>query len=279
MRFTKMHGAGNDFVMIDARRTKRDWKKLAIAMCDRHFGVGADGIVLVLPSKNHDFRMQMFNPDGSEAEMCGNGIRTFAKFVIDQGIAAKGTKELKVETLAGLQVLTPKRRGGEITHVVVNMGAPKLAAKEIPIALDGMPRVIDQLLEVEGRKLAFTGVSMGNPHAVAFISEKVKDWPLHIIGPKVEHHSLFPKRVNFEIVNVLDRSHLDMRVWERGAGLTLACGTGACAVAVAAQLKGLTEQTVNVHLPGGDLKITWGGKGDVFMEGPAKTVFTGEWAE
>ncbi|MBM4406749.1 MAG: diaminopimelate epimerase [Chloroflexi bacterium] len=279
MKFTKMHGAGNDFVMIDARRMERDWKRLAIAMCDRHFGVGADGIILVKLSKRHDFRMQMYNPDGSESEMCGNGIRTFAKFVIDQGIAPKSTKEMQVETLAGLQVLTPKRKGGEITRVVVNMGTPKLAAKEIPIALDGMTRVVDQPLEVDGRKLAFTGVSMGNPHAVVFLKEKVKDWPLEVIGPKVERHALFPHRVNFEIVNVLDRTHLDMRVWERGAGLTLACGTGACAVAVAAQLKGLTEQTVHIHLPGGDLKITWDGKGDVFMEGPAETVFNGEWAE
>jgi diaminopimelate epimerase len=279
MKFTKMHGAGNDFVMIDARRLNRDWKKAAIAMCDRHFGIGADGIILVKPSKKHDFRMEMFNPDGSESEMCGNGIRTFAKFVIDQGIAPKSTKQLSVETLVGLQVLTPKRTGGEITHVVVNMGAPKLAAKEIPIALDGMQRVIDQPLQVDGRTLSFTGVSMGNPHAVVFLKEKVKEWPLDVIGPKVEHHLLFPRRVNFEIVNVLDRTHLDMRVWERGAGLTLACGTGACAVAVAAQMKGLTAQTVNIHLPGGDLKISWDGKGDVFMEGPAETVFSGEWTE
>ena len=279
MRFAKMHGTGNDFVVIDARREQRDWPKLAVAMCDRHFGVGSDGILLVEPSIQADFRMRMFNPDGSESEMCGNGIRCFAKYVVEEGLTADKPNKLRVETGAGILELTPSGSNGHVERVLVSMGKPILTPKDIPVLATGPGPLIDHALTIDGRTLKVTCVSMGNPHAVAFIDTPVADFPLETIGPKVEHHPFFPRRVNFEIVNVLDRTHVVTRVWERGAGITLACGPGACAVAVAGRLKGLTDDAIENRLPGGLLKLRWDGSGPVYLEGPAELVFHGDWRD
>jgi len=267
LRFTKMHGLGNDFVIIvPAQVGDHPWPELARRMCDRHFGIGADGLILVLPSTIGDFRMRMFNPDGSEAEMCGNGIRCFGKFVWDSGFWR--SPNLTVETLAGLQSLVLNVANGQVVSVQVNMGLPGLPP-------DHQPRLP---LAVGGYNLDLTLVSMGNPHAVTFLDQPVSEFPLEKIGPLVEHDPHFPNRTNFEIVNVLDCHEIRIRVWERGAGLTLACGTGACAAAVASRLHGYTDDTVTVHLPGGDLEVSWAGPGQpVLMTGPATTVFTGEW--
>ena len=277
MDFAKMHGTGNDFVLVDGQRQERDWSSLAVAMCDRHYGVGADGILVVTPSRLADFRMRMFNPDGSEAEMCGNGIRCFTKYVIEEGLSPNGHTELRVETLAGIHQVTARVEGGMVRAVRVGMGRPRFKPAEIPVAASGEDRVIDHPIEVEGQSILVTCLSIGNPHAVAFIDKPVAQWPLAVLGPKVEHHPFFPSRVNFEIVNVLDREHLAARVWERGAGPTLACGSGACALAVAARLHGLTDETVSITLPGGDLRVQWDGSGEVWLEGPAELVFKGVW--
>ena len=279
MRFTKMHGAGNDYVYVDARGEERDWAALSVAMSDRHLGVGSDGLILALPSDKADLRMRMFNADGSEGEMCGNGIRCLVRFAFDNGIVASEKSPVRVETMAGVLDVTPLGDNGDgMTAARVLMGAPRLVPAEIPVALEGMDVVIDQPLEVAGREFRMTCVSMGNPHAVVFLDEPVDDFPLTEIGPQVEHHPLFPARVNFEIVNVLDGGKvLKTRVWERGSGITMACGTGACAVQVAARLNGLTGDRATIALPGGDLTVEWPGEGEVVMEGPVATVFDGEW--
>ena len=276
MKFVKMHGTGNDFIVIDARGLRRDWAKLALKWCDRHFGIGSDGLLLVLPSRRADFRMRMFNPDGSEAEICGNGIRCFAKYAIDHGLTGKNN--INVETLAGIKHIKTISRNGQVQQVRVNMGAPRLQPGEIPVRgeFTTFP-IVDYPLSVAGRTLFLTFVNMGNPHAVTFIDEPVEQFPLAEIGPQVERHPLFPKRTNFEIVNVKGKGQLQARVWERGAGLTLSCGSGACAVAVAARLKEYTKDKVDITLPGGTLGLEWSGEGDVFLTGPAVEVFEGEW--
>jgi diaminopimelate epimerase len=278
MRFVKYHGTGNDFILVDARTVERDWPALAQTLCRRHFGVGADGLIIALPSERAQARMRIFNPDGSEAEMCGNGIRCFARFLLEEGILSPDTRYLTVETLAGLQALEVQRRGGDFL-VQVDMGEPRFSPPELPadLPLEGYPRIVDYPLEVAGRQIDITCVSMGNPHAVAFASEPLKDYPLLEVGPLVEHHPLFPKRVNFEIARVLDRGCLEVRVWERGAGPTLACGTGACAAVVAAHLHGWVDEAVEAVLPGGSLRIAWKSQGPVYLTGPAERVFTGEW--
>ena len=290
MKFIKMHGIGNDFVMIDGRGLpKQDWASLARQMCDRHFGVGADGLILVLPSQVGDLRMRMWNPDGSEAEMCGNGIRCLTKLALEQGIVHLSGNELKAETGAGVLGLRPVWRDGAVEAVGVNMGAPIFEPALVPVALPpssqvqtdarGVSWVRDYPLEVGGRALSVACVSMGNPHAVHFTDDPLEPFPLEVVGPQVERHPFFPNRVNFHLARVQDRTHIRMRSWERGAGLTLACGTGACAVAVAAFQLGLTEPEVEVRLPGGALTVRWPGSGDVLMTGPAQTVFAGEWPE
>ena len=281
MRFTKMHGAGNDYVYVDAREQERDWAALSVAMSDRHLGVGSDGLILALPSEKADLRMRMFNADGSEGEMCGNGIRCLVRFAFDNGIISAEKSPVRVETMAGVLDVTPLGDNGEgMTAARVLMGAPRLIPAEIPVAVEGMDVVIDQPLEVAGRTFRMTCVSMGNPHAVVFMDEPVDDFPLTEIGPQVEHHPLFPARVNFEIVNVLDGGKvLKTRVWERGSGITMACGTGACAVQVAARLNGLAGDRATIALPGGDLTVEWPGEGEVVMEGPVATVFDGEWLD
>ena len=279
MRFHKMHGAGNDFIVIDARNVERDWGRLAGAMCDRHFGVGADQMLLIGESSRADFRMRTFNPDGSEAEVSGNGIRCFVKHVLDEGLVPGEPTEVTVETLAGLHQLTARRANGEVESVRAGMGRPRLAAEEIPVAANGLDRVIDHPLQVGGRSIAVTCVSVGNPHAVAFVDDPVTTWPLEALGPKVEHDPFFPQRVNFEVVNVLAPDHLKVRVWERGTGETLACGSGASAIGVAARLKGISDGPVRLDFPGGQLLVEWDGEGEIWLEGPAALVFTGEWPE
>ena len=279
MRFTKMHGAGNDYVYIDARNQNRDWPALSVAMSDRHLGVGSDGIILILASGKADLRMRMFNADGSEGEMCGNGIRCFVRFALDNGIVASGKSPVSVETLAGVLLVTPVWKGDEMVRALVGMGEAILRPEDVPVNLPGQEVIIDYPLQVNGHSFDITCVSMGNPHAVAFIDEPVDDVRLHEIGPLVEHHPMFPKRVNFEIVNVIDASTLKARVWERGSGLTMACGTGACAIAVAARLHGYIGDEVSIALPGGELKVSWPGQGEVILEGPVATVFEGDWPE
>jgi diaminopimelate epimerase len=277
MQFTKMHGIGNDFVVVDAMREVWPEERLpdvARRACDRHFGIGSDGLILVLPSRVADFRMRMFNPDGSEAEMCGNGIRCFAKYVFDRGLTPN--REIQVETLAGLMQPKLLLRSGRVEKVRVDMGEPRLLRRDIPMR--GEPtqsRVIREKLRVGGEKYEFTAVSMGNPHCVLFV-HNVEQVDVLDLGPRIEHHHLFPARTNVEFVQVLNNGELRMRVWERGAGQTIACGTGACAATVAAALNELTARRMVVHLDGGDLEIEWQGNNHVFMTGPAEEVFVGE---
>ena len=285
MKFTKMQGAGNDYIFIDARYMEADWPALSQAMSDRHFGVGGDGIILILPSDVAHLKMRMFNADGSEGEMCGNGIRCFAKYAIERGIAHPGESGLRVETLAGERTVIPLMKGVEVVRARVAMGAPQLEPSKVPVVLGTAPTenvgaaVVNYPVEIGGTSLKLSFVSMGNPHAVAFIRQRVDEFPLHTIGPLVEHHSMFPKRVNFEVVNVERNGTLEARVWERGSGETMACGTGACAIAVASRLLGLTSGPIDITLPGGTLKVDWDGEGEVYLEGDAVQTFEGEWTE
>jgi diaminopimelate epimerase len=282
MKFTKMHGAGNDYVYVDARSEDRDWPELSRQMSDRHFGVGGDGLILIKNSDVADLKMSMFNADGSEAEMCGNGIRCFVKYAVDRGIVSDSSDSISVETLAGIRQIATITENGRVTGARVSMGTPILTPKDVPVKLDsageyGSGPVLEYPFQMDGHVLPLTFVSMGNPHAVTFIDTPVAEFPLHTVGPKIEHHAIFPNRVNFEIVNVDSREHLTARVWERGSGETLACGTGACGIAVASILGGHTGNTVDITLPGGTLKVDWDGQGEVFLEGPAEEIFSGEW--
>ena len=280
MKFTKMEGAGNDYVYIDARAQVQDWPELSRRMSDRHFGVGSDGLILIANSDVADLKMVMFNADGSQGEMCGNGIRCFAKYAIEREIATPSTDGLSVETLAGIRTVRPTYDGERITGAQVAMGAPILEPADVPVSLEQEmpPPVLGYSFEMDGYDLPLNFVSMGNPHAVTFMEQPVADFPLHTVGPRVEHHRIFPRRVNFEIVNIDGPGKLTARVWERGSGETLACGTGACAIAVAARLSGHCGDEVDITLPGGTLRIHWDGSGEVTMEGPATEVFSGEWA-
>ncbi|WP_437193108.1 diaminopimelate epimerase [Planctomicrobium sp. SH527] len=275
MRFTKMHGAGNDYVYVNAftETLPEDIPALARKISDRHTGVGGDGLILICPSDQADARMRMYNADGSESEMCGNGVRCVAKFVYDHGIAKK--EELKIETGRGVLTLQVFPVDGRVEQVRVNMGQPILEADLIPTTLAGTPPV-NVPLDVGGTTLHVTAVSMGNPHCVTFVPE-LNDHLIHGIGPQVEVHPAFPRRVNAEFIKVISRSEIQMRVWERGSGETQACGTGACASLVAGVLNGLTERKVLCHLPGGDLTLEWAESGEVFMTGPAAEVFSGDW--
>ncbi len=277
MRFTKMQGAGNDYVYVNAfaERLPEDLPRLAIAVSDRHKGIGSDGLILIRPSPVSDARMQMFNADGSEAEMCGNGVRCVAKYVYDHGIARR--ESLRIETARGILELRLFTSGGQVTSVRVNMGPPILKGAEIPTRLPGDPPV-QVPLDVAGRKLNVTCVSMGNPHCVTFVDEISDDLVLRV-GPQIERHSAFPNRVNAEFIQIVSPSETIMRVWERGSGETLACGTGACAAAVAGVLAGLTERRLLTHLRGGDLELEWSPSGDVYLTGPAVEVFEGVWPE
>lgn len=302
MKFTKMQGLGNDYVYVNCfEETVENPSEIAVRISDRHFGVGADGLILIRPSEEADFEMEMYNADGSRGEMCGNGIRCVAKYVYDYGLTHKTI--ISVETLGGIRYLNLIVENGKVTQVRVDMGKPDLHADAIPILCEAVSeecvvdeesvlggectedheeekdcrKVIDEPIVVDGMEYRITGVSMGNPHAVVFL-EDLKDLDIEKVGPKFENHERFPERINTEFVRIIDRETIEMRVWERGSGETLACGTGACAAAVAAILNGLAQRRVKVKLPGGELMIEWEEEtGKVYMTGPAVTVFEGEY--
>lgn len=275
MKFTKMQGLGNDYVYVNCVEKKlENASQIAIAVSDRHYGIGSDGLILINSSEVADFEMEMYNADGSRGEMCGNGIRCVGKYVYDYGLTDK--THVTIETLAGIKYLDLQVENGKVKQVRVNMGSPLLKPEEIPIALEG-ENVIDVPISINDTVYRMTGVGMGNPHTVVFLND-IEQMKIEEIGPKFENHSYFPNRVNTEFVKVIDRTHVEMRVWERGSGETLACGTGACAVAVACILNGLTEEDVTVSLLGGDLQIQWERKENiVYMTGSAEVVFEGEW--
>ena len=282
MQFTKMHGIGNDFVVVnclgkEGESLAEEAQSRAEFLNDRKFGVGGDGVILVLPGQNVPFRMRMFNPDGSEAEMCGNGIRCFAKFVYDRGLT-QGQTTVPVETGAGLlQVTVTPGADGKADAVRVDMGEPVLVPADVPTTLgSGADPAVNVPLDLGSSTVFVTTVSMGNPHAVLFVDD-VKAFPIETIGPLVEKHPAFPRRINTEFIEVVSESEINFRVWERGAAETLACGTGACASVIACVLNGKTKRHVLVHLPGGDLDIDWSeADNHVYMTGPAAEVFSGE---
>ena len=274
MYFTKMHGLGNDYIYVNGITEHiREPERLAVRLSDRHFGVGADGLILILPSRRADFRMDIYNADGSRAEMCGNGIRCLAKYVYDRGLTKK--KELIIETDAGMRRLWLETdEEDKISRVTVDMGYPIFQADKIPI-ISEHTRVVQEPISIHRMEYRMTGVSMGNPHAVVWVNS-VKRLDLTQIGPEFEYHGRFPRRVNVEFAQVVDREHIIVRVWERGAGETLACGTGACAVAAAGVLNDLTERHVTVKLIGGELSVLWDeADGKIYMTGPAVTVYDG----
>ncbi len=271
-----MHGAGNDFIIVDGTEETLPEEQLAPvarAACDRHLGIGGDGLILVLPSRTANFRMRIFNADGSEAEMCGNGIRCFAKYLFDRKMHKD--QMLTVETLAGVKTLKLNTTGGKVETVKVDMGKPVLKRSEIPMKGLKTQRVIAEPLKIAGKKLELTCLSMGNPHCVTFV-DRTEDYPTEKIGPAIERHPYFPQRTNVEFVQVLNEKEINMRVWERGVGETLACGTGACAAAVASMLNDRVDRKVTVHLLGGDLFIEWLGDDRIQMTGPAEEVFEGK---
>ena len=274
MKFTKMHGIGNDYVYVNCfKETVEHPSEAAIKVSDRHFGIGSDGLILIKPSEVADGKMEMYNADGSQGAMCGNGIRCVAKYMYDYGITDKTS--ISVETKSGIKYLDLTIKDGKVDTVKVNMGTPILKAVDIPVHSE-KEQVIDEPVMVDGKEWKITCVSMGNPHAITYIDD-VKNLEIEKIGPKFENHEIFPDRVNTEFVHVIDRNTVEMRVWERGSGETLACGTGACAVAVSSILNGLTEEEVTVKLLGGDLKIFWDRtENKVYMTGSATTVFDGE---
>jgi len=269
-----MQGIGNDYVYVNCfEENVKDPVSVSRFICDRHFGIGSDGLVLIMPSNKSDFRMRMFNPDGSESEMCGNAVRCIAKYVYDYGLTDK--KEISLETLAGEKKLKLIFDGGNVNAVEVDMGEPILCPKDIPI-ISTKDLFVSQPIEVEGIIYSVTGVSMGNPHIVVYVDD-VEAVNIENLGPKFEYHEMFPNRINTEFVNVINRTTLKMRVWERGTGETLACGTGACAVLVSSVLNDFSERNVTVKLLGGDLKIEWNEVNNhVYMTGPAVKVFDGE---
>lgn len=276
MKFTKMQGAGNDYVYVDCTGTvPENPSELAVRVSDRHFGIGADGLILIKPSQKADFFMEMYNADGSQGKMCGNGIRCVGKFVYDNGLTEKEC--ITVETLAGIKTLELTVENKKVVCVRVDMGEPVLRPAAIPVAAGGEDFISRPVL-IGDKAWQLTCVSMGNPHAVTFV-EDTESLDLESVGPMFEHHSLFPDRVNAEFVQVLDRRNLKMRVWERGSGETWACGTGACASLVASVLCGRCESKATLHLRGGDLEIEWDRESNrVYLTGPAVTVFTGEYS-
>ncbi len=274
MKFTKMHGCGNDYVYVDCTKSMlQNVEETAIKVSDRHFGIGSDGLILIRASETADFMMDMYNNDGSRGKMCGNGIRCVAKYVYDNGLTDK--QQLRIETLSGIKELTLTVEQGKVASVTVDMGAPITKPALIPV-ISEKEILIAHPITVDKEEYQVTCVSMGNPHAVVFV-EDTKKLPLEVIGPKFEHHEMFPERVNTEFIHVVDRQTIEMRVWERGSGETLACGTGACASVVACILNGFTDHEVTVKLLGGELQIRYDQENNkVFMTGPAVKVFDGE---
>jgi len=287
MKFYKLQATGNDFILVDARTMEGEWSKLARATCDRHFGIGADGLILVQDSTSADLKMRLFNSDGSEAEVSGNGLRCFAKYVIEKGLSAKissrgeqDNRSLTIETLSGVRKVKAYMSGNKVNRVEVNMGMPQFHPAQIPskVEVDIIP-ILDYPLVIDSKQLTLAILSMGNPHAVSFLSQPINDFPLAELGLKVEGHPMFPQRTNFEVAKVLSRVKIEARVWERGVGETLACGSGACAIAVAAQLLDYIEPQVDIILKGGTLTVSWDRVGEVLLTGPVEEVFTGEWLE
>ncbi len=275
MEFTKMHGLGNDFILVEGETAlPANAGELAVKLCDRFFGIGADGLVYILPSNKADFMMRIMNSDGSEAEQCGNAIRCVAKYVYDRGLTDKS--QVTIETIgAGAQKVELSVENGKAVKVKVDMGAPILKGLQVPTTVDE-DQVVDYPIAVDGREFRFTAVSMGNPHCVIYVDDAV-NFDLHTWGPKLEKHPMFPRKVNVEFATVKTRDYADMRVWERGAGPTLACGTGACATLVSSVLNGLTDRTAVVSLKGGELLIEWNeADNHVYMTGPAQEVYTGK---
>lgn len=274
MKFTKMEGLGNDYVYVNClQETVENPESMAIKWSDRHFGIGSDGLILIKPSDVADFCMDMYNADGSRSEMCGNGIRCVAKYVYDYGLTDKTS--ISIETLAGIKYLDLQVENGKVSLITVNMGAPELIPANIPVKSD-KDILIDEPIKVAETEYKMTCVSMGNPHCIVFVEDTEK-FPLEEVGPEFENHILFPNRINAEFIQILDRKTVNMRVWERGSGETLACGTGACAATVACILNGLTEEEITLHLLGGDLLVRWDREQNiVYMTGPAKVVFDGE---
>ena len=278
MKFTKLHGCGNGYIYVNLFEEKLDNPaEMSIKVSDHHFGIGSDGLITIGPSEVADFAMRIYNADGSEAEMCGNGIRCVGKYVYDHGLTDK--TEIAVESGAGIKYLTLNVENGKVASVCVDMGEPMFAPEQIPVLAEGEP-VVDEPIRVGDKDWKMTCVSMGNPHAIVFLDTPVKDFELEKYGPLFEHHERFPKRTNTEFVRVISRREAEMRVWERGSAETWACGTGTCATVVACILKGYTDREVLVHLVGGDLVIRWDEETNhVFMTGPATEVFSGEYNE
>lgn len=274
IRFTKMHGLGNDYIYIHCPEEEpRDPEALAVEMSDRHTGVGADGLILILPSEVADFRMRMFNADGSEGRMCGNASRCIAKYVYDSGLTDKAI--ISLETLSGIKVLSLDIEDGRVEAVTVDMGEPEIEAAAVPVATTLSTFINEPVLTSRG-EVRVNAVSMGNPHGVIFVDD-LGETDVHALGRELERHAIWPDRANIEFAQVLAPDRVKMRVWERGSGETMACGTGACATAVAAAINGLTGREVTVELLGGNLEIEWGDDGHVYMRGPATTVFTGDY--
>jgi diaminopimelate epimerase len=289
MKFSKLQATGNDFILVDILTDpgEGDWGELARAMCDRHFGIGADGLILVQDSTIADLKMRILNSDGSEAEVSGNGLRCFAKYAIEKSLIGKisswaelSNLYLAIETLAGVRKVKAYMLGDKVSGVEVGMGLPQFQPEHIPVKVkvDIIP-ILDYPLVIDGKALNMSVLSMGNPHAVSFLSRPIADFPLAEIGPEVERHPMFPQRTNFEVARVLSRGEVEARVWERGVGETLSCGSGACAIAVAAQLLDYVEPQVDIILKGGTLTVSWDRVGDVLLTGPVEEVFTGEWIE
>jgi diaminopimelate epimerase len=289
MKFSKLQATGNDFILLNALTGtgKGDWGEVARAMCDRHFGVGADGLILVQNSTSADLKMRLFNSDGSEAEVSGNGLRCFAKYAVEKGLigkmssrAGQSNRSLTIETLSGVRKVKAYMSGNKVNRAEVNMGLPRFQPEQIPVKVkvDIIP-ILDYPLVIDRKKLTLSLLSMGNPHAVSFLSRPVAEFPLDEIGPKVERHPMFSQRTNFEIARVLSRGKIEARVWERGVGETLACGSGTCAIAVAAQLLDYVNRQVDIILEGGTLTVSWDRLGEVLLSGPVEEVFTGKWLE
>ncbi|MGD9142635.1 MAG: diaminopimelate epimerase [Dehalococcoidia bacterium] len=286
MEFVKLQGTGNDFILVEADGLVRNWPSLAVDMCDRHLGIGADSLLLVRLSDKADFRMQTFDADGSEAEICGNGLRCLVRYAIEKGKIAPDTEEITVETAAGISRLKQLRDNEKITGFYAIMGEPRFSAAEIPLDLEkgagelvDINNIIGYRVNVEGLELMLYMVSMGNPHAVFFSDKPVKDFALSSIGPLVEYLPLFPHRTNFEIARVIGTDSIEARVWERGVGETMACGSGACAIAVVSRILGYTGNKVSVRLPGGALEVEYSDNGEVVLSGSAEIVFEGKWPD
>jgi len=284
MFFTKMQGAGNDFVVIKTKNNLSDWASLAVKMCERHYGIGADGLLISLPSKIADFKMRIFNADGSESAVCGNGLRCLVKNYLESN-PDQGLSDITIETSIGIRTAKVNRRDGKITRIQVNMDRPEIGVDCIPVNEIGKTNIIDittsmnQVIGIAGRELLLSVISIGNPHAVYFSKSEIHDFPLKIIGSKVETNKMFSHGTNFEVVRIINRKRVEARVWERGVGETKACGSGACAIVVAGSLLGWLDNKVEVNLPGGTLKVNWDINNDynVYLGGPAATIFHGEW--